>query len=105
MQNNILNQINQVELQLIEIKKKVRSIEQMVAALDPNLAKNLSDVNRAIYKAEIALSSISQSPSASDIPMLYDDYLDLLNQTKAAAAAGKSLAEESKTFVHAPGAR
>jgi hypothetical protein len=105
MQNNILNQIVQVELQLIEIKKKVRAIETMVAALDPNLAKNLSDVNRAIYKSEIALSSISQSPSASDIPMLYDDYLEILNQTKAAAAAGKSLTADNKTFVSAPGAR
>jgi len=99
MQNNILNQIVQVELQLIEIKKKVRSIEQMVAALDPSLAENIRDINNDIYKTEMSLSSITQSPSASDIPMLYDDYLEILNQTKAAAAAGKSFAAANKTFV------
>jgi len=105
MEYKVLNQINQVELRLIEIKKKLRSIETMVAAFNVNLAENIRDVNNEIYKTEISLSSITQSPFDSDIPMLYDDYLDLQNQTKAAAAAGKSFAEESKTFVHAPGAR
>jgi hypothetical protein len=81
MRNTLLDDIVQVELQLIQIKKKLRAIEIMVKSFDPNLAENLSAANRAIYKAEIALSSISQSPSdsasASDIPMLYDDWLDL----------------------------
>jgi hypothetical protein len=49
----------------------------MVKSFDPNLAENLLAVNKAIYKAEIALSSITQGPSDSDIPMLFDDYLEL----------------------------
>jgi hypothetical protein len=105
MQDKILNQIVQVEIQLIQIKKKLRSIEEMVKSFNPDLAENLSDVNRAIYKAEIALSSISQSPSASDIPMLYDDYLEILNQTKALGTGGKSLTADNKTFVSSPGAQ
>ena len=105
MEYKVLNQINQVELRLIEIKKKLRSIETMVALLDPNLAENIRDINNEIYKTEISLSSISQSPSASDIPMLYDDYLDLQSECKALGTGGKSLTAANKTFVPAPGAR
>ena len=77
MRNTLLDDIVQVELQLIQIKKKLRAIEIMVKSFDPNLAENLLAVNKAIYKAEIALSSITQGPSDSDIPMLFDDYLEL----------------------------
>jgi hypothetical protein len=77
MEDKVLNQIIKVELELIQIKKKLRAIEIMVKSFDPNLAENLLAVNKAIYKAEIALSSITQGSSDSDIPMLFDDYLEL----------------------------
>jgi dimeric dUTPase (all-alpha-NTP-PPase superfamily) len=77
MEDKVLNQIIKVELELIQIKKKLRAIEIMVKSFDPNLAENLLAVNKAIYKAEIALSSITQGSSDSDIPILYDDYLEL----------------------------
>jgi hypothetical protein len=105
MRNTLLDQIVQVELQLIQIKKRVRAIEEMVASLNPNLAENIRDINNDIYKSEMSLSSISQSPSDSDIPMLYDDYLDLQSKCKALGTGGKSLTAANKTFVHATGAR